>query len=727
MNKTRSPRTIILLLIRTFLLTASILLLANLSVVQAQINPPACTKVKLPGPNLRAFLDTLVPGDVGCLRAGEHGARGTEAFMTVSGTPSAPITLRGYTNDPRPTILGYFPIGGDNIVISGLLFDGPTGLVNSNPNAIPPIPPRERNLISIYGDNVEINHCKIRKSLAEAGIYLQDAYNARIIGNYIYDNGRFGNANTAYQDHGIYFGSGSGLIANNIIEHNWSYGIQLYPSASNVIVQQNTIVKNVQSGIIIGGWTTNCPNTGCPPQPTNTLVVNNIIAFNGQYAFRSFELTTTGHIIKNNILWGNAPGDIPTDERLTRNLTFVNQNNNIADPRFVGTSDYHLQSGSPAIDAALNPYTQPDDYDFVPRPQGAASDIGAFEHPIAESGYEADVAQRPNGDGSILSDDVVQVRRFLNGTNTPSTMPNEFQRADSAPFAEKGDGLLNSADVVQTRRYQNGTSPLQTAGGPLQPGGGLQSLTTEVEKSGTESKSAQGNLREVQVESTTASAGQMVTVNILVDAVGDEAEYGFILNYDTNVLSNPVIREGKTGASVRSCNTTTKPGQISCSVGGFAGNNTKSTDSGIGEIGAGNNQILMTVTFTVAAKAAADAAGDTPLKLSNVNAASDAPQLFTPGATDGMVTILAAARDSISDRVWQTNRGGAGVIKARVELSEQNGDVCSARTNPFGYYQFTRIKAGGNALSFKYQCCGCERFGDEYQCNAQYHSAYLVA
>ncbi len=72
----------------------------------------ACTKVRLPGPNLRAFLNTLTPGDVGCLRAGVHGARGTEAFMTVSGTPSAPITLRGYPGDAMPTILGYFPIGG---------------------------------------------------------------------------------------------------------------------------------------------------------------------------------------------------------------------------------------------------------------------------------------------------------------------------------------------------------------------------------------------------------------------------------------------------------------------------------------------------------------------------------------------------------------------------------------------------------------------------------------
>jgi len=275
----------------------------------------ACTKVRLPGPNLRAFLDTLTPGDVVCLRAGVHGARGTEAFMTVSGTQTAPITLKGYPGEAMPTILGYFPIGGNNIVISGVLFDGPTGLVNANP----PNPPREISPISIYGSNVEINHCEIRNSLGHAGIYLENAYNARIIGNYIHDNGNFNDPSTANMDHGIYFGSGSGLIANNIIEHNYSFGVHIYPSASNVTVQQNTIIKNGKSGVIIGGQTTDCSSTtGCPPQPTNTLVVNNIIAFNGQHAIHSYELTTTGHIVRNNLFWQNAAGDIPSDERLRR-------------------------------------------------------------------------------------------------------------------------------------------------------------------------------------------------------------------------------------------------------------------------------------------------------------------------------------------------------------------------------------------------------------------------
>jgi hypothetical protein len=54
----------------------------------------------------------------------------------------------------------------------------------------------------------------------------------------------------------------------------------------------------------------------------------------------------------------------------------------IADPQFVSlaTRDFHLQSTSPAVDAAVTATANPDhDLDGVVRPQGAASDIGAFE------------------------------------------------------------------------------------------------------------------------------------------------------------------------------------------------------------------------------------------------------------------------------------------------------------------------------------------------------------
>jgi len=250
-------------------------------------------------------------------------------------------------------------------------------------------------------------------------------------------------------------------------------------------------------------------------------------------------------------------------------------------------------------------------------------------------GLEADIAPRMNGDGMVLSDDVVQIRRFLNGSDTPSTTPNEFQRADSSPFISRGDGAINTADVVQTRRYQNGTDPLQTAGGPTMPSGGPSALTAEFKESGDDSKSPEGNRGEVRVENVNGSAGQTVTINIRVNPDG-EAEYGFVLNYDSSVLSNPVVGAGNAGALVRSCNIVTA-GQINCSIGGFATNQAGSSDVGIGEIEAGDNQILVTVTFRIAAKAQT---GTTSLTLSEVNASNDAAQLFTPTATGGTVTIL---------------------------------------------------------------------------------------
>jgi len=313
------------------------------------------------------------------------------------------------------------------------------------------------------------------------------------------------------------------------------------------------------------------------------------------------------------------------------------------------TQTHALLFGSPAIDKG-NSFTLTTDQRGFDRPVnlddatypnatgGDGADIGAYElssAPIAA--FEADVAPRPNGDGEILSNDVVQIRRFLNGTDTADQTTNEFQRADSSPIATLGDGKILPDDVVQARRYQNGTDMKQTAGGPTTQSASRTIIDDIVANlSQTIGENAfSGVNRELRVESTTTSAEETVTVNIRVDSAGDESEYGFILDYDSSVLSNPVIGAGSVGASVRSCNKSVA-GQINCSVGGFADNNTNSADSGIGEIQAGTDQVLMTVTFTVAAKVV----GQTPLSLSEVNASSDAPQLFVPRASSGTITRL---------------------------------------------------------------------------------------
>ena len=56
-----------------------------------------------------------------------------------------------------------------------------------------------------------------------------------------------------------------------------------------------------------------------------------------------------------------------------------NGNRENTTPQFVGSSDYHLQSGSPGVDQGTPLSLVLTAFDGVTRPQGAAYDIGAYE------------------------------------------------------------------------------------------------------------------------------------------------------------------------------------------------------------------------------------------------------------------------------------------------------------------------------------------------------------
>lgn len=306
-------------------------------------------------------------------------------------------------------------------------------------------------------------------------------------------------------------------------------------------------------------------------------------------------------------------------------------------------------------------------------------------------GYEADVAPRPSGDGMIQSNDVVQVRRFLNTADTPDVMSNEFQRADSAPFATRGDGLIQSNDVVQARRYLTMADPPQEAGGPTSPINNAESGTARAEaKNQDEINDPEGTMRRLHVEDAITSPGQEVTVNVRVDAVGDESEYGLAVNYNPLILTNPTVGTGTAGAAIRDC-FVNPSGRLNCSVGAFPNNNPASSNTGIGEIGAGNNQILIPVTFTVASDAPS---GTTPVTLTNVNASNDAAQSLMIGSTNGTVTILGptAAQVSVSGRVL--GGFGRGLPRAWVRLTNSGGETLTAVTNHFGYFRFEGIPSG---------------------------------
>jgi parallel beta-helix repeat protein len=212
------------------------------------------------------------------------------------------------------------------------------------------------------GHHIDLSGNEIRDA-RRSGIFVSDAKDVQMLGNYIHDNGT-----RPRLDHGIYFGSGKGgLIANNLIVANKAIGIQLYPDADGVIVTQNTICDNGRVGVLIGGHDSTAPD--------KSLIVNNIIAFNGVFGIRSLwdGSVGDGNIARMNLLFDNGQSDLDV-----QGLASVD--NVIGDPRFINRDarDFRLANDSPALGGAVPDFSMVVDFTGHPRPTPAA--LGALDH-----------------------------------------------------------------------------------------------------------------------------------------------------------------------------------------------------------------------------------------------------------------------------------------------------------------------------------------------------------
>lgn len=152
---------------------------------------------------------------------------------------------------------------------------------------------------------------------------------------------------------------GTVTVTGNIITGSRSAeGLRVNDPQGTVIIENNTLVGNAVAQVYL-------EEAGAG----RITLRNNIIVAQGGQQYYEFDAgsSSASFAPANNLVFG-AGACAGWDAGC------INQ-----DPLFAGASDYHLQSGSPAIDQGVVTSVSRD-HDGITRPQGAAFDIGAYEH-----------------------------------------------------------------------------------------------------------------------------------------------------------------------------------------------------------------------------------------------------------------------------------------------------------------------------------------------------------
>ncbi len=156
-----------------------------------------------------------------------------------------------------------------------------------------------------------------------------------------------------------FINSSSPTIINNVFEDNFARTLNLLlPRGNSPVVANNTFVGNP----IAVKYASYSPTTF-----TNNIFDGNTTAVTLDYPY--YLPTWTSNLVHNN--GTDYAGGLPDYTGTDGNIS--------ADPLFVSASDFHLQLGSPAINAGQSLDAPDHDFDGTPRPFGGAYDIGAFE------------------------------------------------------------------------------------------------------------------------------------------------------------------------------------------------------------------------------------------------------------------------------------------------------------------------------------------------------------
>src|SRR5215470_12013244 len=259
-----------------------------------------------------------------------------------------------------------------------------------------------------FSDDLLLENNECYASGTQHGIYVSNSGDRPTVrGNRVHDNAGCGIQLNADLSQG-----GDGLITGAVIENNvaWNNGtaggsaINL-DGVQNSIVRNNLLYKNHASGIA-------CFQIDGAAGPTGMQILNNTVdmASNGRWALL-IKSSTGPNVVRNNILYNQNPNHGGIDYGDATDVANTDSDYNIMDAvtpddstrvtlanwqlaghephSFSATpaalwvneagADYHLKSGSPAIDKGQTQANVPTDIEGRSRPVGPAYDIGCYE------------------------------------------------------------------------------------------------------------------------------------------------------------------------------------------------------------------------------------------------------------------------------------------------------------------------------------------------------------
>ena len=365
-------------------------------------------------PNMRIEVE---PGDYAGFRLEHSGSPGAPIWFYakpgVTITPQTPDEAFGINLETQPIGVKHVVIEGFSIsgfMYTGIRIAGYENMLAENITIYNCSCDNNgsQGLFAAFAQNLVVEACTFSNSAAGHGVQISVSGDYPVIrGNSCFQN----SANGIYLNGDASLG-GDGLISNALIENNVCHdngsaggsGIQC-DGAPGAVIINNLLYGNHGSGITLCQIDASAASIGC-------LVANNTIwmAADGRWCL-SIQNASTGAQVYNNILLNANPArgaiDLAADclpgldsdynavaDRFNQDFTTMSlaewrlataQDQNsfaaVADGMFLDalSDDFRLNPFSPALDTGSALVAVERDLRGLPRPQGVAFDIGAYE------------------------------------------------------------------------------------------------------------------------------------------------------------------------------------------------------------------------------------------------------------------------------------------------------------------------------------------------------------